>query len=171
MTKQTTTATSAVNSLAIRPVAAADESELAAFFSDNNCPEITDYFTPFALNAETAEKITTTTHLDRYYLGMLGETIIGFMMLRGWDEGYEIPSFGVFVDHRHQGKSFGRKLTDFAISEAMRLRCPAIRLSVYASNDRAVRLYASLGFRENGRVTVVRNGKADEKIEMLMTLK
>lgn len=32
--------------------------------------------------------------------------LVGFFMLRGWDSGYEIPSFGVVVDEQTRGKGY-----------------------------------------------------------------
>jgi RimJ/RimL family protein N-acetyltransferase len=35
-------------------------------------------------------------------------------MLRGWDAGYEVPSFGVLVDVKHRGRAFMRIALDVA---------------------------------------------------------
>jgi RimJ/RimL family protein N-acetyltransferase len=34
------------------------------------------------------------------------ERLVGFFMLRGWDSGYDIPSFGIVVDQRTSGKGY-----------------------------------------------------------------
>ena len=43
------------------------------------------------------------------YSGMFwrGE-LVGFLMLRGWDAGYEVPSFGLVVGAEHRGFYFMR---------------------------------------------------------------
>ena len=46
---------------------------------------------------------------DDYYVAARGEDLLGFSMLRGFDEGYEIPSFGIFVDHESHGQGIGRR--------------------------------------------------------------
>ena len=87
-------------------------------------------------------------------------------MLRGFDEGFEVPSFGIFVDHRHHGQGIGRRLTAWTVEEARRRGYPSVRLSVYASNARALGLYRSLGFEEQQRDLVTQAGGEDQKILM-----
>ena len=153
----------------IREIKADDIDLLAQFFDNNNQPAITKHFHPFPLTYDTACTIATTRHRDRYYVA-IDNKIIGFCMLRGWDEGYEIPSFGVLVDHHHQGQGLGRKLTEFAISEAEKLSCKSVRLSVYTSNTRALHLYRSLKFKEISRQEISVDKVTDTKIVMLRTL-
>lgn len=155
----------------IRQVQDTDYEALARFFEENNRPEITRHFHPFPLTSQTAFQIACTSHLDRYYIAIWNEHIVGLCMLRGWDEGFEIPSFGVFVDYRCQGLGMGRQMTEFAIAEARKMGCHTIRLSVYASNTRATRLYESLGFREISREPVLVAEEPDEKIIMIKELK
>jgi len=92
-------------------------------------------------------------------------------MLRGWDEGFEIPSFGILIDHHYRGLGLGKQIAEFGISEARDLGCPGIRLSVYASNVQAVKLYLSLGYRETTRECCVLAGEREEKIVMLRPLR
>jgi [ribosomal protein S18]-alanine N-acetyltransferase len=155
----------------IRPVEYADYEALAVFFENNNRPEVTRYFHPFPLNAQTAYKIACTPHLDYYYVAIISSRIVGLFMLRGWDDGFEIPSFGIVVDYRQRGFGLGRKLTEFAIREARKMGCHKIRLSTYASNVNSVRLYMSLGFAEVSRESVLMNEEQDVKIVMTKDLK
>ena len=154
----------------IRQVRKTDYEALARFFADNNRPQITRYFHPFPFTPGTACQIARKSHLDRYYVEVWGEDIIGLCMLQGWDEGFEIPSFGVFVDYRYHGIGLGRKMTEFAIKEARKLGSSELRLSVYASNETALSLYNSLGFKELARESVVVMGEPDEKIVMLKSV-
>lgn len=155
---------------AIRLIRASDQAALTQFFVENNKPEITTHFHPFPLTSTSALRIATAPGLDRYYVALLDGQIVGFYMLRGWEEGYEVPSFGVMIDYRHQGLGLGRQMTAAMIEQAQRLGCPAVRLTVYASNERAVRLYESLGFAEVRREAVTIAEKTDEKITMLKEL-
>lgn len=157
-------------SIIIREIGPADYAALAGFFEDNNVPTIVRQFHPFPLNEETAHYIACTNHLDHYYVALFGHQIVGLCMLRGWDEGYSIPSFGILVDRRFQNRRIGTKMTRFAIMKARKLGCHQVRLSVYASNEVALGLYASLGFIESERRSVLVMGQADEKIIMLKDL-
>jgi ribosomal-protein-alanine N-acetyltransferase len=157
-------------SITIRPLQAADYESLARFFDENNRPEITRHFHPFALSPETARELACAKHSDRYYIALRGAAVVALSMLRGWDEGYEVPSFGVIVDHRLHNRGVGARMTEFTLGEARRLGCARVRLSVFASNPAAVRVYAARGFVETGREPVAPAGEPDEKIVMLKEL-
>ena len=148
-----------------------DFKTLVHFFEQNNKHEITRQFTAFPLTSDTAYKIACTDHMDRYYFACWHEHTIALLMLRGWDQGFEIPSFGILVDHHYRGFGLGRQITEFGISEARNLGCQSIRLSVYASNVHAVRLYLFLGFQEIIRESCICAGERDEKIIMLKNLR
>lgn len=135
----------------IREITPADESSLARFFSENDCAEVTRFFHPFPLDAESARRIAREPRKDRYFAFWEDESIVGLAMLRGWDEGYEVPSFGIAVDHRYQGQGIGRQLTEHALTESQRLGCPRVRLTVYESNTKARPWYERLGFRACSR--------------------
>ena len=154
----------------IRRVEPGDYEGLVRFFEENNVVEVTRQFHPFPLNKETAHHIVCTNHLDRYYVALFRDQIIGLCMLRGWDKGYSIPSFGILVDRRFQNRGLGTRMTKLVITEARKLGCHQVRLSVYASNEVALRLYASLGFIESDRKSVLVMGQPDEKIIMIKDL-
>ncbi len=156
--------------LIIRLIIQQDYESLALLFENNNRPEITEFFTPFTLNSKSAYQICNQKSLDKYYVAVLNQKFIGFCMLRGWDEGYETPSFGVFVDYMHHGMGFGKAISQFALQEAVRLNCPKIRLTVFSKNYQAVSLYKSLGYEEIDRQVLLLNNQQNEKITMVKNL-
>jgi GNAT superfamily N-acetyltransferase len=132
---------------AFRPIGPGDADALARCFERNAVPEVTDTFDPFPLDAATAHRIAAEPRRDRYYAAVSADgTILGMSMLRGWDEGYEVPSFGVFVDREHQGRGIGGGLLDRTLEEAWAAGAPSVRLTVYTRNAGAERLYRSRGF-------------------------
>jgi ribosomal protein S18 acetylase RimI-like enzyme len=143
---------------------------LAILFERNSTPAVTESFDPFPLVATEARRIALAPRQDGYYAMACGEELLGLSMLRGFDEGYEIPSFGIFVDHASQGRGIGRRLTVWTIDQARLRGCPAVRLSVYADNSAARSLYASLGFHEQERQAVERGGRPAEKLVMRLDL-
>lgn len=153
-----------------REVRPSDFEMLKAFLEWNDVPEITRYFHPFPLTAETAKWIATKPKSDRYYLAFLKGQVVGMSMLRGWDEGFSVPSFGILVDRKFHGKGIGRLMTERTIEGAKKLGCKQVRLSVYASNVSAYHLYTSLEFREISRKSVEIQGEKDEKIVMIKDL-
>lgn len=143
---------------------------LVELFERNAVASITAGFDPFALSATKARWIALRHHADAYYLAICREQLVGMSMLRGFDEGYEIPSFGIFVDHLRHGEGIGRRLTAWTIDQARLQGCPAVRLSVYSDNPVARGLYASLGFIEQERCAADRGGTRVEKIVMRLGL-
>jgi len=143
---------------------------LARLLEDNDREEITGHFHPFPMTRETAERLCLGHFKDRYYIAFLDGVTVGLVMLRGWDEGYEVPSFGVFIDYRYHGRGLGRLLTEYAIVEAKQMGCAKVRLTLYESNVRGWRLYTSLGFQEQSRDLVDRHGHPDKRIVMIKAL-
>jgi len=156
--------------LVIEPVEAHHAQDLADLFEHNRVPVVSDSFDPFPLTADEARRIALKPRQDAYFVASVKGGLIAMSMLRGFDEGFEVPSFGIFVDHRHHGKGIGRRLTVWTVDEARNRGYPAVRLSVYASNVGALGLYRSLGFREQQRDLVTRANGRDEKILMTKSL-
>lgn len=153
-----------------QPVGPEHADTLVALFERNSIPAVAETFDPFPLTAAEARRIALEPRQDVYYLATRGEDVLGLSMLRGFDESYEIPSFGIFVDHERHGQGIGRRFTVWTVEQARRLGCPAVRLTVYADNATALGLYASLGFREHERGQVQRKGQPAEKIVMRLEL-
>ena len=77
-------------------------------------PEYARFFYAFGPGEEEIARVLAGRVRD-VYSGMFwrGELAAVFM-LRGWDAGYEVPSFGVLVDVRHRGRAFMRISLDVA---------------------------------------------------------
>ena len=149
-----------------RRLAEADVDEVAALFEANDIPEVTETFDPFPLTREAAEDLLDRRRLDRFYGAFVGGRILAFSMLRGWDEGYEVPSFGIFVDAGSHGRGIGAALTRWTVEAARAAGAPRVRLSVYARNEQALGLYERIGFVVRSRDVVDRNGRPEERIVM-----
>src|ERR1700722_17301529 len=118
-----------VSRLLIEPLLPAHCAGLARLLEENDREEITGHFHPFPMTRETAERLCLGHFKDCYCVAFLDNVMVGLVMLRGWDEGYDIPSFGLFVDHRYHGLGLGRMLTDYAMIEAKRRGCAKVRLT------------------------------------------
>jgi|APSaa5957512622_1039677.scaffolds.fasta_scaffold175441_1 GNAT superfamily N-acetyltransferase len=141
---------------------------LSILFSENNVPVVTNNFLPFSLTQATAKWIACDPHQDRFYICILDGKAVGFSMLRGWEEGYSVPSFGMFVDHQFQGRGIGKVLMNLTIEEARKLGCFQVRLSVYANNLVACKIYHYAGFIEIERSKTEKG--LDYKIIMIKDL-
>lgn len=119
---------------------------LAGFFERLRAHEIDKFFHPHPLTADEAPKRAAYQGLDFYCVLMQGSAIVGYGMLRGWDEGYKVPSLGIVVDPSVQGRGYGRLLMEFLHETARQRGADRVRLKVYPDNIRAVALYRSLGY-------------------------
>lgn len=153
---------------AFRALGPSDAEALSRFFERNDRAEITGAFDPFPLTTATAHDLLARARHDRFYGAFTDDgELVAFSMLRGWDEGYEVPSFGIFVDHARHGMGLGAWTLDRTLEAADEIGAPAVRLSVYAGNPVAARLYRSRGFEEVERAVVRRAEGTDERIVML----
>lgn len=155
--------------LEVRPLGPGDGDALAELFTRNDRDAVTRTFDPFPLTADVAHRLAEHAGRDRCF-GAFDPTgeLVAMSMLRGWDEGFEIPSLGMLVDHEHHGRGIGGAVLDATIAAARGLGAGAVRLSVYATNPVAHRLYRGRGFTEIDRADVERAGGPDVRIVMLL---
>jgi ribosomal protein S18 acetylase RimI-like enzyme len=143
---------------------------LVQFLQKNDIEEIKRQFNPFPLTRDIAFHIAYENHMNKYYSVVFNEKIIGLGMLRGWDEGFLVPSIGLLIDKDFQGMGLGKLLLEYLLNEAKKLHCHRVRLTVYVSNQAAVNLYKSVGFQELSRTPIYIMKELDEKILMCKEL-
>jgi ribosomal protein S18 acetylase RimI-like enzyme len=126
-----------------------DGAALGTFFSIlSQDPEVGRFFHPHPLSADYARSLCgeLAGRRDRYYLTFFRGRPVAYSMLRGWDEGFAVPSFGGSVHPHLRGAGLGRLLLAHAASEAKAAGASRLRLTVYKTNVRALGLYAKFGF-------------------------
>jgi GNAT superfamily N-acetyltransferase len=155
-----------MNRLELVTLTVGDAQRLGSFFERNNVPAVTAFFHPFALTRETAGGLLAAAMLDRFFLGVRGDDPVAFSMLRGWDAGFAVPSLGMFVDVRWQGRGVGRRMLDATLLAAREAGGTAVRLSVYERNAAAFSLYMSRGFAEVARESTEHPDELGAKIVM-----
>jgi len=151
--------TSHDGSLLCRRLAQADGSGLAVLFAalcEHNDHRL---FHPHPLTAETAAALaeqhahphTVLANRDEYHVVLdcdagRGEQIVAYGMLRGWAEGFEVPSLGIAVHPQHRGRGIARQFMQHLHRVAVGRGAERVRLKVYRHNQAAVGLYKSLGY-------------------------
>lgn len=126
------------------------EPALAEFFAVLESSGIGRTFHPHPFTAEEAGRRCAYDGADLYYVVTTRGRVLGYGMLRGWDEGYEIPSLGIALSPEAQGKGLGKLFMLFLHAAARYAGAKKIRLKVYPGNSVAVKLYESLGYRYEG---------------------
>jgi len=141
-----------------------DREALAQFFTDCHSNESAKFFHPFPLNGEGVEHVLSWEQ-NLAFIAQMEAEIVGFSMLRGWDEGFEIPSFGIIISPECRGSGIGKAMTEWTIHQAWERSAPSIRLKVYFENTPAIELYRSLGFQSESESAETTTGE-----QALMTL-
>jgi ribosomal protein S18 acetylase RimI-like enzyme len=119
---------------------------LTKFFENITARGADRYFHPHPLTADEAVRRCQHVGKDVYAALLSDNEILAYGMLRGWDEGYEIPSLGIAVDPAHQGRGYGRMLMQYLHEVARARGAVKVRLRVHPENERAISLYRSLGY-------------------------
>lgn len=114
-------------------------------FGKRNIEEF-KYFHPHVFDKETLLHILGKIEKDLYYVIIFNNLIIGYGMLRGMDEGYEIPSLGIAIDKDYSGKGLGSLLMTFLETTAKLHKYTKMRLRVNEDNQKAISLYKKLGY-------------------------
>jgi len=106
------------------------------------------YFTAFECNQEVIADFLAKAKRDQYLGFFIRETLVGFFMLRGLDEGYKIPSYGVFISKDFQSCGLARLSVQYAISFCKLNRIEKLMLKVHPLNTSALKIYRDFGFVE-----------------------
>ena len=106
----------------------------------------TVHFQPHPFTAEYVAKLARYTGDDLFYLLTEANRILAYGMLRGWDDGFSIPSLGIAVHPAARGSGLGRLMMTFLHAAAKRRNCSSVRLRVAVENSTAAKLYESLGY-------------------------
>lgn len=100
-------------SFVIRPLDARDAAAVSAFMRSQP-PEYLRFFYAFGADETAVAEILSTAEKDVYAGVFWRENLVGIFFLRGWDAGFEIPSFGVLIDDNYRGGAFLRLTLDTA---------------------------------------------------------
>jgi GNAT superfamily N-acetyltransferase len=112
--------------------------------------EYTRYFHPFEFKAPVLEAFLAKAVLDQWFLLEVHQNgsakPAGFYMLRGLDEGFPDPMYGVFVAEEFAGLGLARLTLAHAETQCRLNGWHRLRLKVDPNNARAHRIYQSAGF-------------------------
>jgi len=138
-----------IRSIEIRELRTEDIQNLVKQLSGDSSDYL-KHFTAFEIKVEVFHALLSQAVNDKYFGIFSGEEILGFYMLRGFDDGYEIPSYGVVISSTFSNKGLS-KLTMFHAFSICRLnKINKLMLKVRPENIFAKKLYESLGFERTG---------------------
>jgi ribosomal protein S18 acetylase RimI-like enzyme len=120
--------------------------KLTQFFQKIVTKRENNYFHPHPLNIKSAEEIASYQGQDLYFLQIKENDITGYGMLRGWDEGFSVPSLGIAIHPSYRMQGLAKNFLAFMHQRAKEKGAKKIRLSVYTNNIAAIKLYRSFGY-------------------------
>ncbi|MBE4909910.1 GNAT family N-acetyltransferase [Bacillus luteolus] len=78
---------------------------------------------------------------------------IGFTMYGYSEELFSYEICRIMIDYRHQGKGFGKTAIQLVIDNMIKqFDCDEILLAFHPGNEKAKKLYESVGFKDTGKV-------------------
>jgi RimJ/RimL family protein N-acetyltransferase len=104
------------------------------------------YFVPFTADSDALAMRLRDAQLDCYWGIWVGEVLAGFFMLRGFDEGYARPSFGVYIAQSYANRGLSQLALNYSLSWCRINDVSAIMLKVHPKNHFARRVYEKAGF-------------------------
>jgi len=104
------------------------------------------FFHPHAFSSDGLLSEISNKPLDYFVFLIESGDILGYGMLRGKSEGYEVPSLGIIIDINFRGIGISGLLMNHLHEIAKDYGSSKIRLSVYKENKKAISLYSKLGY-------------------------
>ncbi len=114
-------------------------------FIENNTSDLV-FFHPHEMDYNSILSILSNKKNDKYKIVIHEDRVIGYGILRGWDEGFEIPSLGIMVDKDFRGIGLSKTIMKFLESNAKIMGAKKIRIVVHKDNQVAYNLYKSLNY-------------------------
>jgi RimJ/RimL family protein N-acetyltransferase len=124
--------------------------QILSFELSKESKEYLKYFTPFDFSFSSLEKVLTKSKNDKYFGIFVNNSLAGFYMLRGFDEGYEIPSYGVWISSKFSNRGLSALTLHHAFAFCKLNGIKILLLKVHPENVVAKKLYESLGFVKIG---------------------
>jgi len=106
----------------------------------------TAFFHPHPFTDSELDRVVRYAGMDLYYIAVEGTKVLGYGLLRGWDDGYVIPSLGIAIHPAARSCGLGLSLMHFLHAAASRRQAGTVRLKVNSGNTKAIELYKRLGY-------------------------
>lgn len=136
--------------LVITRLSQADSTSLSQLLTDDE-HGYRRFFTPFAFDAKSLEEKLAAVREDRYWGLWFGSRLIGFFMMRGLDQGYKRPAFGVYIANKYSGLGLSALALRYCMGWCRLNGISTMMLKVHPDNRYARHAYEKAGFTIVGR--------------------
>ena len=119
---------------------------LAALLAAIRDEGLVRWFEPHPFDREHLTSLCDPKKSDLFYVMTAAGDVLGYGLLRGWDEGYDVPSLGIAIHPASRGKKLGMAMMEFLHAAAAIRGSKQVRLRVYRDNEVAIGLYRRMGY-------------------------
>jgi RimJ/RimL family protein N-acetyltransferase len=113
-------------------------------------PEYVQWFHPFPFDESSVRRVLDDAMRDRYFGLFADGDLAGFFMLRGLDQGYERPAFGVFIAEAYANLRLSKLAMEYSLAWCRLSGIRAVMLKVHPENGYARHVYERAGFKPIG---------------------
>lgn len=128
-----------------------DDAKKLSILLLNSPKKYLQYFHPFDFQENSIKELLNNATKDIFFsVELVKKTtniLVGFYMLRGLDEGYSEPMYGVFISYDYQNYGIGRLSLCHAECYCKMIGYKKLLLKVYPENIKAKNIYNTLGFQ------------------------
>lgn len=103
------------------------------------------FFHPHSDSCEEIRIIFANAIINIYAGVYIAGALVGYGMLRGWDDGFDVPSLGILIDRKWRGRGIFKMLMTYLHTSAKINGAEKVRLTVYETNP-AYEMYKNLGY-------------------------
>jgi RimJ/RimL family protein N-acetyltransferase len=128
---------------------ASNAQEISSLLTSSS-KQYSSYFIPFSFDEKNIESLLHQAIKDKFYGVFVSGRLVGFFMLRGFDEGYSIPSYGVWIAEEFSNKGLSTLTLQHAISFCKINSIKKVMLKVHPDNLAAKHIYEKFGFKQTG---------------------
>lgn len=137
------------NNLVIRPLASDDTAALSILLQSQSAA-YARFFRPFDFGADTVAGVLASESQD-VFMGLYWQgALVGFFMLRGWDEGYDVPAFGILIDEKYRGCGLEMLSLDTAKIICKLRGATRLMIKMHPDNISAKGVLRKTGFIQSG---------------------
>lgn len=104
------------------------------------------FFIPFAFDAQSVKLILRKAKKDIFFAVKVNGDWAGFYMLRGFDSGYRVPAYGVWIAPKYKNCGLAALALAHAFAICKLNRIGQLMLKVHPKNVKALKLYEKMGF-------------------------
>jgi RimJ/RimL family protein N-acetyltransferase len=138
-----------IANLTFRPLRADDASALSEWLRAQP-PAYARFFHPFGYDELAVADALARQERDVFMGLFWGEGIVGFFMLRGWNEGYEVPAFGILIDEQYRGCGLEMAALDTAKVICRLRNVSRLMIKMHPDNISAKGVARKTGFSQTG---------------------